>query len=120
MPALTRHRFKERRYQKITLREMRTSGVRGLLVYCSDYHRSHWVISADQWPDDVRLSDIEAKFTARPATGAALMSGRIGNRSTHMPEGWRVMPAFRRKQANTWPRRTTTSGPWPIIPFPED
>jgi hypothetical protein len=34
--------------------EMRASRVRGLLVYCSDYHCSHWTaISGDQWPDDV-------------------------------------------------------------------
>jgi hypothetical protein len=32
MPALTR--------QKITFGEMRAAGVRGLLVYCSDYKRS--------------------------------------------------------------------------------
>jgi hypothetical protein len=51
------------RQQKITLGEMRAMGVRGLLVYCSDYHCSHWIaISGDQRPDDVRLSDIEARF----------------------------------------------------------
>jgi hypothetical protein len=39
---------------------MRASGVRGLLVYCSDYKCSHWTrISADQWPDETRLSDLE-------------------------------------------------------------
>jgi hypothetical protein len=27
--------------EKITFREMRDMGVRGLLVYCSDYHCSH-------------------------------------------------------------------------------
>jgi hypothetical protein len=58
MPALTR--------QKITLGEMRAGGVRGLLIYCSDYHCSHWTaISADRWPDDVRLSDIEPRFTCQ-------------------------------------------------------
>jgi hypothetical protein len=37
--------------------------VLGLLIYCSDYHRSHWTaISADRWPDDVRLSDNEPRF----------------------------------------------------------
>jgi hypothetical protein len=42
--------------QKITLAEMRAAGVRGLLIYCSDYHCSHWTtLSADKWPDDVRL-----------------------------------------------------------------
>jgi len=50
--------------QKITLAEMRASGVRGVLIYCSDYRCSHYVaISADQWADGVRLSDIEDRFT---------------------------------------------------------
>jgi hypothetical protein len=41
-------------------RRMRASGVRDLLIYCSDYHCSHWTaISGDRWPDDVRLSDLE-------------------------------------------------------------
>jgi hypothetical protein len=49
--------------RKITLGEMREMGVRGLLVYCSDYHCSHWkAISGDKWPDDVRLSDLEPRF----------------------------------------------------------
>ena len=51
------------RPQKITLGEMRASGVRGVLIYCADYHCSHsTAVSADQWPDDVRLSDLEDKF----------------------------------------------------------
>jgi hypothetical protein len=51
------------RQQKITLGETRSSGVRGLLVYCADYRCSHSIaISADRWPDDVRLSDLEPKF----------------------------------------------------------
>jgi hypothetical protein len=42
---------------------MRSSGVRGLLVYCSKYRCSHYIaISGDRWPDDVRLSDIEPRF----------------------------------------------------------
>jgi hypothetical protein len=53
MPALTRQ-------QKITFAEIRAAGVRGLLIYCSDYHCSHsTTISGDRWPDDVRLSDLE-------------------------------------------------------------
>src|SRR4051794_1175395 len=53
------------RKQKITLGEMRQMGVRGLLVYCSDY-RSHWTtINADRWPDDVRLSDLEPLFVCQ-------------------------------------------------------
>jgi hypothetical protein len=47
----------QERPQKITFAEMRSSGVRGLLVYCADYHCSHCLaISGDRWPDDVRLT----------------------------------------------------------------
>jgi hypothetical protein len=53
------------RRQKITLADMRDMGVRGLLIYCADYHCSHsTAISADQWPDDIRLSDLEAAHRA--------------------------------------------------------
>jgi hypothetical protein len=59
MPELTRQ-------QKITFAEMRASGVRGLLIYCSDYKCSHsTAITGDRWPDDVRLSDIEPLFTCQ-------------------------------------------------------
>jgi hypothetical protein len=59
MPALTRQ-------QKITFGEMRASGVRGVLAYCSDYRCSHSIaMSADRWPDNVRLSDIEPRFTCQ-------------------------------------------------------
>jgi hypothetical protein len=48
---------------KITFAQMRNGGVRGILVYCSDYKCSHSLaISGDAWPDDVRLSDIERRF----------------------------------------------------------
>ena len=54
------------RPQKITFAEMRTAGVRGILVYCSDYHCSHSTrLSADRWPDQVRLSDIEGAFVCK-------------------------------------------------------
>jgi hypothetical protein len=47
----------------ITFAEMRSSGVRGLLVYCADYRCSNYIaISGDRWPDDVRLSDLEPRF----------------------------------------------------------
>ena len=53
MPALTRP-------MKITFGEMRASGIRDLLIYCSDYRCSHSIqMSADRWPDHVRLSDID-------------------------------------------------------------
>jgi hypothetical protein len=54
------------RPQKITLAEMRAVNVRGLLIYCSDYHCSHWTaISGDRWTDEVRLSDLEPRFTCQ-------------------------------------------------------
>ena len=74
--------------QKITLGEMRASGPRRLLVYCGDYKCAHSVtISADRWPDDVRLSDLEPKFTCqalrapRRRCQAALRPDRKGRES---------------------------------------
>ena len=54
------------REQKITLGEMRQSGVYGLLVYCGDYRCSnHITISSARWPDDLRLSDLEPRFVCK-------------------------------------------------------
>jgi hypothetical protein len=51
------------RPQKITFAQTRNSGIRGLLIYCSEYKCSHPVsMSGDQWPDDMRLSDLEPRF----------------------------------------------------------
>jgi hypothetical protein len=54
-------------------------GVRGVLAYCADYHCSHSVaLSADRWPDDLRLSEIsplaasEGQRFGRTSTGAGL------------------------------------------------
>jgi len=48
---------------KITFAELRASGVRDLLIYCRDHRCSHHsTISADRWPDYIRLSDIEDRF----------------------------------------------------------
>jgi hypothetical protein len=55
-----------KREQKITLGEMRSSGPTRILVYCGDYKCAHSVtVSADRWPDHVRLSDLEPKFTCQ-------------------------------------------------------
>ena len=52
--------------QKITFSKMRDMDVRGRLVYCADYRRSHSIaVSGDPWPDDLRLSDIEPRFVCR-------------------------------------------------------
>jgi hypothetical protein len=51
------------RPQKITFADMRDMGVRGPLIYCSNYKRSHLVtMSGDQWSDDMWLSDLEPRF----------------------------------------------------------
>jgi hypothetical protein len=67
---------------KITFGEMRSAGgPTGILVYCADYRCSHSIeMSADQWPDEVRLSDIEPRFVCKaPAASEAPMCGRIAN-----------------------------------------
>jgi hypothetical protein len=55
--------------QKITLGEMRSSGVRGLLVYCADYKCSHSIklegAVVDRWADGVRISDIEPRLVCK-------------------------------------------------------
>jgi hypothetical protein len=55
------------RQQKITVGEMRADdGHRRLLVYCGDYKCAHSVIiSAERWPDHVRLFELEPKFSCK-------------------------------------------------------
>ena len=54
------------RPQKITFGEMRSSGVRGLLIYCADFHCSHSIaISARPMARSVRLSDLEPRFVCQ-------------------------------------------------------
>jgi hypothetical protein len=56
MTALTRQK-------KITFGEMREAGADLVLIYCSNYKCSHSIqMSADRWPDHVRLSDVEGLF----------------------------------------------------------
>jgi hypothetical protein len=53
------------RQQKIT-REVRESGIDRLLIYCADFRCSHPIqMSADRWPNHVRLSDIEPQFVCK-------------------------------------------------------
>jgi hypothetical protein len=54
------------REQKITFGEMRASGVFRIDVFCSDYRCSHSTrLSADRWPDHMRLSDIEPQCVCK-------------------------------------------------------
>jgi hypothetical protein len=67
---------------KITFGEMRScGGPTGILVYCADYRCSHSIeMSAHQWNDDVRLSDIEPRFSARLVASEVPTSGRTLSR----------------------------------------
>jgi len=58
------------RPQKITFGEMRRSGVADILVFCGDFKCAHMVkMSSAEWPDDVRLSDIEDRFLCKKCGG---------------------------------------------------
>jgi hypothetical protein len=91
------------RPQKITFREM---GVRGVLVYCADCRCSQSVaLSADIWPDGVRLSDIEPRFVC----------SACGKR------GADVRPNFRSSAPATMGYRNTNDqglGPALLVPNP--
>jgi hypothetical protein len=74
--------------EKITFGDVREMGVDEVLIYCADYRCGHHVeLSADLWPDHVRMSDIELRFICtacgrrgadvRPKFGQAKM-GRGG------------------------------------------
>jgi hypothetical protein len=74
--------------EQITLGEMRSNGgPRLLIVYYADFKWSHrqLFVSSSLWPDHVRLSDLEPKFTCiacgrRGADVRPLFTGmRIGN-----------------------------------------
>jgi hypothetical protein len=70
---------------KITLGEMRSTGVRGLVVFCADYQCSHSVkIDTSQWGDDVRISDLEPRFVCKACghTYGTWMT-RYGNLDTY-------------------------------------
>ena len=80
------------RPQKITFAELCDMGVRGLLIYCQDYKCSHSLaISADRWPDDLRLSDIEPSFVCRACgqRGADVRPDFNWNRTTVGGMGYR-------------------------------
>jgi hypothetical protein len=70
------------RAEKITLGEMRSNGgPRLLIVYCSDFKCSHSVIiTSELWPDHVRLSDLEPKFTCKACGRRGAVSGRCSRR----------------------------------------
>ena len=72
MPALTS------RPQKITFAELRSEGVRGLLVFCQDYRCGHNIrMNGDRWPDDIRLWTSRTGSFARHAASEVPTSGVI-------------------------------------------
>jgi hypothetical protein len=69
------------RPQKITFADMRDMGVRGLLIYCSDYKCSHLVTpSGDRWPDNLRLSAIEPQFVCQACEECSFVRTPSGSR----------------------------------------
>ncbi len=95
---------------------MRASGVRGLLIYCSDYKCAHWTLSADPWPDEVRLSDIEGVRQAwcRCPAGLPLGESRSSalvlplRRPNSLPDG--------RKLVTLKDAKATLLSLWPELP----
>jgi hypothetical protein len=80
---------------KITFGEMRAGGPTDILVNCADYRCSPSIaMSADQWDDDVRLSDIEPRFVCKACgkRGAEIRphfaAARMGIRLAHSPHVW--------------------------------
>lgn len=51
------------RPMKITFGQMRAMGLSGILVSCHCGH--HVALDGAQWPDEVRLSDIEPRFVCQ-------------------------------------------------------
>ena len=81
------------RPQKITFGDMRDMGVRGVLIYCADYHCSDSLaISADRWPDELRLSDLEPSvylLGMRQAWRGRAAGFQLENRATMDGMGYR-------------------------------
>ena len=66
------------RQEKITFGEMRASGASRVIIHCGDYKCGHSVTMYPAlWPDNVRLSDLEDRSSARSAVTAAPMSGPL-------------------------------------------
>jgi hypothetical protein len=78
---------------KITFGEMRSAGVRAVLIYCSDFKCGHCntvADDADRWPDELRISDIEDKFACTAC----------GQRGAEIGPDWR-------SAQSVFPRQTT-------------
>ena len=75
--------------EQFTFGAMRKSGASGVIVFCSDDRCAHSVkLSADCWPDRLRLSDIESLFVCEVCgnRGADVRPDFSGLRTTAVPE----------------------------------
>jgi hypothetical protein len=75
--------------------EMRASGVRGLMICCSDYRCSHsTAISADRWPDVASKMDRALIARKLKRTVSAIetrtntLNGEINSQPTNEPKKW--------------------------------
>jgi hypothetical protein len=72
----------------LTIYSSMSAAVRGVLIYCADYRCSHsTAISGDRWPNEVRLSDVEAQFVYRRASSFRRDSILVGG------TGWALLPS---------------------------
>ena len=81
---------------------MREMGVRGVLIYCADYHCSHCVaVNAGHWANDLRLSDIEPRFVCKACgkRGAEVRPDFNWNKST-VPRIIDIVPPTSKKTFN--------------------
>jgi hypothetical protein len=75
--------------EKFTLGAMRELGASGVIVFCSDSRCAHSVkLSADCWPNHLRLSDIESLFVCEVCgnRGADVQPDFSGFRTKAGPE----------------------------------
>ncbi|WP_063958205.1 hypothetical protein [Bradyrhizobium manausense] len=76
---------------KITLGDLRSTGVRVLIVFCEDYRCSHNVKLAaeyvDRWPNELRISQLEPRFvcTACGMRGSCIVAGSNGTEQAILP-----------------------------------
>jgi len=75
---------------------MRASGVRGVLIYCSDYRGSHsTAINADPGRMRFDCPTLSPGSFAKPAASAARMSARIFKRLEWLHENHKITPDIR-------------------------
>jgi len=82
---------------KITLGDLRSTGVRDLIVFCQDYRCSHNVkLSAeyvDRWPDELRISQLEPRFvcTSCGMRGSNIVAGSNSTKQAILPRKGALM-----------------------------